>query len=153
MTVSTLTVVPEASASGTAPCAEPTTMPLGLARQAAERMSRPDFPRWLDHIRSAAGCVRPIRLSGSLLTVEADTGRVLTRIHTDSLPDRAIYKACGNRREAACPSCSARYKRDAYQLVRAGLIGGRGVPEHVATHPAVFPTFTARPLAPCTPGR
>jgi hypothetical protein len=126
-------------------------MPAGspdLRRQARERMSRPDFSRWLEHVRPAAACTRPIRLVGDLLTVEADTGRLLSRMHTNSLPDRAIYKACGNRREAVCPSCSARYKRDAYQLVRAGLIGGKGVPEHVATHPAVFPTFTAPSFGP-----
>jgi hypothetical protein len=28
-------------------------------------------------------------------------------------------------------------------VVRAGLVGGKGVPEQVAHHPAVFPTFTA----------
>ncbi|MGK5520834.1 replication initiator [Micromonospora sp. URMC 107] len=35
------------------------------------------------------------------------------------------------------------YQRDAYQLLRAGLVGGKGVPDTVATHPAVFATFTA----------
>jgi hypothetical protein len=59
------------------------------------------------------------------------------------MPDGVIYKPCGNRRETVCPACSLRYKRDAYQIVRAGLVGGRGVPEQVAHHPAVFPTLTA----------
>jgi hypothetical protein len=114
-------------------------------------MSRPDFPAWLQHVRPAAGCSRPIRLVGDLYTVRRTsdtTAEILSHQHTDSLPDRAIYKACGNRRQAVCPSCSARYKRDAYQLVRTGLTGGKGVPEHVATHPAVFPTFTAPSFGP-----
>jgi hypothetical protein len=59
------------------------------------------------------------------------------------MPDGVIYKPCGNRRESVCPSCSQLYKRDAYQIVRAGLVGGKGVPERVAHHPAVFPTLTA----------
>ena len=60
-----------------------------------------------------------------------------------SLPDGAIYKACGNRRASVCPSCARTYQRDAYQLLRAGLVGGKGVPDTVARHPAVFATFTA----------
>jgi hypothetical protein len=51
--------------------------------------------------------------------------------------------ACGNRRETVCPACSATYKRDARQLVRSGLAGGKGIPETVAEHPCVFATFTA----------
>ncbi|WP_431914438.1 replication initiator, partial [Micromonospora carbonacea] len=35
------------------------------------------------------------------------------------------------------------YQRDAFQLLRAGLVGGKGVPESVVAHPAVFATFTA----------
>ncbi len=34
------------------------------------------------------------------------------------MPDGVIYKPCGNRRASACPSCSKRYKRDAYQIIR-----------------------------------
>jgi hypothetical protein len=59
------------------------------------------------------------------------------------MPDGVIYKPCGNRRASVCPSCSKLYQHDAYQIVRAGLVGGKGVPEQVAEHPAVFPTFTA----------
>ncbi|WP_203905884.1 replication initiator, partial [Virgisporangium aliadipatigenens] len=65
-----------------------------------------------------------------------------------SMPDGIIYKPCGNRRERICPACSTRYKRDAYQLLRAGLVGGKGVPDTVAAHPAVFPTFTAPSFGP-----
>ena len=64
------------------------------------------------------------------------------------MPDRVIYKACGNRRSAACPSCAETYRRDAYHVIRAGLIGGKGVPETVTAHPAVFATFTAPSFGP-----
>jgi hypothetical protein len=113
------------------------------AGQALARAARPDYFAWLEHVKAAAGCTRPIRLSGSLSTVEATTGQLLNDRHTDALPDAAIYKACGNRRATVCPSCAQTYQRDAYQLLRAGLVGGKGVPATVATHPAVFVTLTA----------
>ena len=56
--------------------------------------------------------------------------------------------ACGNRREAVCPACSAVYKRDARQLVRAGLAGGKGIPETITAHPCVFATLTAPSFGP-----
>jgi hypothetical protein len=58
-------------------------------------------------------------------------------------PDGVLLKACGTRRESRCPSCSATYRADAYQLLAAGLKGGKGVPETVASHPRLFVTFTA----------
>ncbi|MGW0802743.1 replication initiator [Nonomuraea sp. NPDC002799] len=98
---------------------------------------------WLDHVWSAAGCTAPIRLYGDLHTVDTRTGVVTGTVPTSALPDRVIYKACGNRRTTVCPSCAETYRRDAYHLVRSGLAGGKGVPETVTTHPAVFATFTA----------
>ncbi|HEX8345164.1 MAG TPA: replication initiator [Actinoplanes sp.] len=114
-----------------------------VRQQAVARAARPDYPAWLDHVKAAAACTRPVRLTGTMATVDAATGRILSERHTADLPDGVIYKPCGNRREAVCPACSERYKRDAYQVVRSGLVGGKGVPEQVAHHPAVFPTFTA----------
>ena len=59
-----------------------------------------------------------------------------------------VTVACGNRREAVCPACSAVYKRDARHLVRAGLAGGKGIPETITAHPCVFATFTAPSFGP-----
>ena len=67
---------------------------------------------------------------------------------TASERDGALVTACKNRRESVCPACSAVYKRDARQLVRAGLTGGKGIPESVAAHPCVFATFTAPSFGP-----
>jgi len=116
--------------------------------QALHRAAQPDYHGWLDHVRAAAGCTRPIRLAGDLFTADQATGRILDRRHTDDMPDAAIYKACGNRRATVCPACAATYQRDAYQLLRAGLVGGKGVPESVSKHPAVFATFTAPSFGP-----
>jgi hypothetical protein len=92
-----------------------------------------------------------VRLFGDLYTVRwtgPDSAEVIGHRSTEDMPDGVIYKPCGNRRASVCPFCSKRYQRDAYQIVRAGLVGGKGVPEEVATHPAVFPTFTAPSFGP-----
>ncbi|SCG77659.1 hypothetical protein GA0070609_5434 [Micromonospora echinaurantiaca] len=146
---STLDLTPRTTARGVGSNAD--TIPVyayTAAGSAFIRATQPDYFGWLDHVRAAAGCTRPIRLAGSLLTVEASTGRVLGQRHTDAMPDSAIYTACGNRRATVCPSCAQTYQRDAFQLLRAGLVGGKGVPETVASHPAVFPTFTAPSFGP-----
>ncbi|MFI6331869.1 replication initiator [Micromonospora chersina] len=147
---STLDLTPRTSARGVSSNADTTAPVYGYtaAGSAFQRATRPDYFGWLDHIRAAAGCTRPIRLAGQLLTVEPATGRILDARHTDAMPDAAIYKACGNRRATVCPACASVYQRDAYQLLRAGLVGGKGVPETVSRHPAVFPTFTAPSFGP-----
>jgi hypothetical protein len=57
-------------------------------------------------------------------------------------------KACGNRRGSVCASCSATYQADSFQLLAAGVRGGKGVPERVARHPSLFVTFTAPSFGP-----
>ncbi|GAA1626751.1 replication initiator [Actinoplanes couchii] len=146
MTLSTLPVAPEPTSSGTTTCADIPAWyrtSADLTRQAVARAARDDYPAWLSHVRPAADCTRPVRLAGILATVEAATGRLLAARSTADMPDGVIYKPCGNRRASVCPACSKRYQNDAYQVVRTGLIGGKGVPEQVGAHPAVFPTFTA----------
>jgi hypothetical protein len=127
----------------TAPTNRPAVHAYAAAGSAFLRATRPDYFGWLDHVRAAAGCTRPIRLTGSLYTVQASTGRIVDEHTTASMPDGAIYKACGNRRGAVCPPCSRTYQRDAFHVLRSGLVGGKGVPTTVSRHPAVFATLTA----------
>ncbi len=101
------------------------------------------YDAWLDHVWPAAACTRPIRLRGDIKHIDATTGELLRTVPTIGMPDWSIYKACGNRRATTCPGCAETYRRDAYHLLRAGLIGGKGVTPDVAGHPAVFVTFTA----------
>ena len=54
-----------------------------------------------------------------------------------------IYTPCGDRRASVCPSCAETYRADTYQLIRAGLAGGKGIPATIDQHPCVFATFTA----------
>jgi hypothetical protein len=116
---------------------------LGTDETAFARGAQPDYFDWLNHVWAAAGCTHPIRLVGEIATVERETGRLLSMVSTQDMPDGQIYKACGNRRASVCPSCSQTYQGDAFQLIRAGLVGGKGVPNSVATHPAAFVTLTA----------
>ena len=93
-------------------------------------------------------CVRPFRLKGRIDAIDLATGELRTMYDTGTEPGGALLTACGNRRESVCPPCSKVYKRDARQLVRAGLSGGKGVPETIAAHPCVFATFTAPSFGP-----
>lgn len=127
-----------------------------LARAAATtdsaefaRHGRDDWSGWLSHLGgAAAGCSHPIRLAGSLTTVETSTGRITSEAHTSAMPDAVLYVPCGNRRASVCASCAETYRADTYQLVTAGLLGGKGVPPTVAEHPCVFLTCTAPSFGP-----
>jgi hypothetical protein len=113
----------------------------------AHRAGRADFPRFEAQLRSSGFCARPVRLRGEVQVCEGH-GRRRMVWSTDGEPDGILRKACGNRREAVCPSCAERYRGDAYQLIAAGLRGGKGVPDTVVEHPAVFVTFTAPSFGP-----
>jgi hypothetical protein len=108
-----------------------------------------DFTDWEHQITTAGGCSHPVRLRGTVTAIDLTTGETAPVYDTlTDEPSGVLHVACGNRREAVCPACSATYKRDARQLVRAGLVGGKGVPESVAEHPCVFATFTAPSFGP-----
>ena len=88
-------------------------------------------------------CAHPIRLIGNSVSVDTATGEILRSYSTNDEPEGVLLKACGTRRATRCPNCAALYASDARMLVRAGMSGGKGVPESVAQHPMVFATFTA----------
>jgi hypothetical protein len=115
----------------------------GLLTSALTRAARDDYPAWLAQATAVGGCSRPVRLHGQVHDVDPATGEVLRTFSTDEAPDGVIYTACGDRRASACPACAETYRADTYQLIRAGLAGGKDVPESVAAHPCVFATFTA----------
>ncbi|TCN41022.1 hypothetical protein EV644_105308 [Kribbella orskensis] len=120
----------------------------GLEEAIHRAATTADYDAWLDHTASAAGCSRPIQLRGESHIVSERTGRIISTRHTDQMPDGVIYKACGNRRAAVCPSCAGTYRGDTYQLVLAGLTGGKGIPTTVQQHPCAFVTFTAPSFGP-----
>jgi len=162
MTAPALALVP-VLIDGTGPRANAATAT--LQSELLDRAARDDYQHWLSSAAAAGGCVRPIRLHGTVRGVDAGTGEVVSTFDTRALPDRVIYTAFGDRRASVCPPCAETYRRDTYQLVRAGLAGGKGVSESVAVHPCVFATLMgavgshraghqsgAGDLAPAAPG-
>jgi hypothetical protein len=101
------------------------------------------YERWAELVAQAGYCHHPIRLAGRVDQADRQTGEVRQVYDSEREPDGVLLKACGTRRESRCPSCAATYRADAYQLLAAGLKGGKGVPETVAEHPRLFVTFTA----------
>jgi hypothetical protein len=101
------------------------------------------YQRWAELVAQAGYCHHPIRLAGRVEHANRQTGEVRQVYTTEGEPDGVLLKACGTRRESRCPSCATTYRADAYQLLAAGLKGGKGVPESVAEHPRLFVTFTA----------
>lgn len=110
----------------------------GLVAAIANRIRKPGFDRFQDQLRSSGYCARPVRLRGEVCDQHGH--RIWS---SQDEPDGVLRKACGNRREAVCPSCAHRYRQDAYHLIAAGLRGGKGVPDSVTAHPFVFATLTA----------
>jgi hypothetical protein len=103
----------------------------------------PGYERWAELVAQAGYCHHPIRLAGRVEQADRQTGEVREVYDSDREPDGVLLKACGTRRESRCPSCAAVYRADAYQLLAAGLRGGKGVPETISQHPRLFVTFTA----------
>ena len=91
----------------------------------------------LAEVDQAGLCAHPVRLRG--VSLDRSTGE---------LAEGALLVPCKDRRAAVCPSCSRLYQADAWQLVAAGIRGGKGVSPDVAGHPQVFVTLTAPSFGP-----
>jgi hypothetical protein len=114
----------------------------GVLREVVERAGQ-GYDRWAELVAQAGYCHHPIRLAGRVEHADRTTGEVRQVYDSEREPDGVLLKACGTRRESRCPSCAATYRADAYQLLSAGLKGGKGVPETIGGHPRLFVTFTA----------
>jgi hypothetical protein len=102
----------------------------------------------LAQIERTKGCASPIWQRGHSDIISAATGEILHRYSSESEPGGRVALPCGNRRRSRCPACSALYRDDVFHLHRAGLIGGKTIPETVRQHPKVFVTFTAPSFGP-----
>jgi hypothetical protein len=118
--------------------------PFGAVAEALARAANPArFDRWEQLVAQTGYCAHPVRLSGRVTAVDRATGKAAPMYESAAEPDGVLLTACGNRRENVCPTCSATYRADTWQLVAAGLRGGKGVPATVAAHPRRFVTVTA----------
>ncbi|MGW4541378.1 replication initiator [Streptomyces chartreusis] len=99
------------------------------------------------------GCTHPVRLDGhrTEYAVNKTTGEIANVLHhldSATLPAGQLLVRCNNRRATRCAACAETYRRDTYHLITAGLRGGKGTSEQVATHPRVFATLTAPSFGP-----
>jgi len=99
-------------------------------------------------VRHAGGCLQPVLLRGRVDHVDGATGELLHRYTTVHEPGGVLPIACKTRRASQCPPCAEVYRANTYQLIRAGLSGGKGIPATVATHPCAFATLTAPSFGP-----
>ncbi|MEU0922077.1 replication initiator [Streptomyces cyaneofuscatus] len=111
-------------------------------------VNHPGFDRAQQQIEHLGGCTEPVRLTGHTTTVDTTTGEVLRSYTSSDEPTGSLLTTCGNRRASRCPACSRLYAADTYHLIRAGLSGGKNVPDTVRTHPRVFVTLTAPSFGP-----
>jgi hypothetical protein len=107
----------------------------------------PEFREWVRALERL-GCVSPVMLMGHTLTRDAHTGEVVHAFRSADLPFGVLMLPCNNRREAVCLPCSLLHNGDSFQIVRSGIVGGKGVPVEVAGHPRAFVTVTAPSFGP-----
>ncbi len=113
------------------------------ARQVAGLLTSPGFDTWSEALARVGNCANPIRLHGGSQTVDRVTGEIVATYSSSQEPLGVTHVRCGNRRASECPSCSRLYAADMFQLIRAGVSGGKTVPASVAENPLVFATVTA----------
>jgi hypothetical protein len=114
-----------------------------VRQQVLDRLLSKDLGAWADTVARVGNCVRPVRLRGTTERIDPATGEVLSSFSSADQPLGVVHVRCGNRRASECPSCSRLYAGDMLHLIRAGVTGGKTVPESVADHPLVFATLTA----------
>jgi hypothetical protein len=112
-------------------------------QQITELLVSDRFDAWSQALARVGDCARPIRLRGHSERVDTVTGEIVSAYSSDEEPLGVTHVRCGNRRAAECPSCSRLYAADMFHLIRAGVVGGKTVPEAVAENPLVFATLTA----------
>ena len=129
-------------------------------RQVGDLFRSGDFDAWSEALARVGNCAHPIRLHGHSETVDTATGEIIGSYSSSQEPLGITHVRCGNRRASVCPSCSRLYAADMFQLIRAGVAGGKSVPASVGENPLVFATATApsfghvhgrRDSGPCRP--
>jgi hypothetical protein len=97
----------------------------GVLQEVIDRAG-PGYERWAEQVAASGYCAHPVRLRGRVEQADPATGEIRTVYSTDPEPDATLLKGCGNRRASVCPSCSATYQADQFQLL-ASQVAFRGV--------------------------
>src|SRR6476620_3591030 len=93
---------PSVRATEEAAVMDPTT---DVIAQIVSRASSPGYEAWWAEVAHAGYCSSPVELRGR--DAHGRSVKILTR--------------CKNRRASVCPSCSALYSGDTWQLVHQGI--------------------------------
>jgi hypothetical protein len=117
-------------------------------RQVLALLLSRDFDHWSAASSRVGFCANPIRLVGRSETFDTRTGALVRSYGSADEALGVTFTRCGNRRADRCESCSRLYAADTFQLIRAGIAGGKTVPETVADNPLVFATLTAPSFGP-----
>lgn len=117
-------------------------------RQLVARLFSRDFDDWSEVLSRVGFCANPIRLVGRSETFDTATGALVRSYGSADEALGVTFTRCGNRRADKCESCSRLYAADTFQLIRAGIAGGKTVPVTVADNPLVFATLTAPSFGP-----
>jgi len=104
--------------------------------------SEPLFKQWRKQIEGVAGCEKPVYLAGRVTRFDG-AGMLVRHYDTVEEPNGRIAVRCRNRRKSQCAPCSRMHSGDSFQIVRSGVVGGKGIPASVVDHPQVFLTLTA----------
>jgi hypothetical protein len=115
----------------------------GAVRDVQRRLADGSWRAWSDAASNVGFCACPVRLHGRSVTIDRTTGETLGSFSSADAPMGVLHVRCGNRRADVCPSCSRIYARDTFAMVKAGVAGGKTVPESVAANPLLFVTLTA----------
>jgi hypothetical protein len=102
-----------------------------------------DFRGWVRELERLGGCSSPVYLMGHSITRDKSTGAVVHAFYSADMPFGVLMLPCRNRRQGVCLPCSLIHNGDSFHIVRAGMVGGKGVPASVLTHPYAFVTITA----------
>ena len=114
-----------------------------VQQQMCELLLSRRFHDWSDAVMRVGNCAHPVQLRGSSTRIDKITGEVLSSYDSALEPLGVTYVRCGNRRAGECMSCSRLYAADTFHLIRAGVCGGKTVPESVAENALAFVTVTA----------
>jgi hypothetical protein len=93
----------------------------GVLQEVIDRAG-PGYDRWMEHVAATGYCAHPVRLRGTVEHADLHSGEIRTVYDTEREPDATLLKACGNRRASVCPSCSATYQGDTFQLLAAACV-------------------------------
>lgn len=117
-------------------------------RWLVELARHPEFRRVQRWVLDVGACEHPVWLRATSLAAALGSGEIAEYLRGPGAPAGLVPVRCMNRRRSRCASCSRLYQGDAFQLARAGIAGGKGVPAEVAGHPLVFVTLTAPSFGP-----